>query len=276
MTWSDDGSVMLERTQRRMRGVALVPGSRDPLTVTGARSTGDVAVRPRDRAIPIRAQPRLTLVDEYADDPATSSACSIASSACRSAPRPAGRSRSTLPWRRGTVIDVIRDEASGATRRARLLPLEEAHAATRGLHVDRCARRGTSPNLRDEWTCIGRTADLPNKGDYLTADILRRRNTPAAIARSSHYLRTRNFAVFDNVCVHRARPLLQGCGNEPHHGPYTRVYRLDGQLIGAPYMNAPLTRANLERADHHSALRSKSGGILLSPSIPMRIARPDG
>jgi choline monooxygenase len=43
---------------------------------------------------------------------------------------------------------------------------------------------------------------------------------------------------FDNVCLHRGAPLVASCGNEarltcPYHA---WVYRLDGQLVGAPYM----------------------------------------
>ncbi len=88
-----------------------------------------------------------------------------------------------------------------------------------------------------EWICVARTADLPTKGDYLTAPI------PAADGRQRSIIVLRDadgvISAFDNVCAHRGAPLLQGCGNEtritcPYHA---WVYRLDGQLIGAPYMN---------------------------------------
>lgn len=89
----------------------------------------------------------------------------------------------------------------------------------------------------NEWICVGRTADLPERGDYLTALI------PAAGGEQRSIIVLRGdddvISAFDNVCAHRGSPLLQGCGNEaritcPYHA---WVYRLDGQLIGAPYMN---------------------------------------
>ena len=62
-------------------------------------------------------------------------------------------------------------------------------------------------------------------------------------------------SAFDNVCVHRGSPLLHGCGNEaritcPYHA---WVYRLDGQLIGAPYMNRTVDSNGkpFDAADHH-------------------------
>ena len=91
-----------------------------------------------------------------------------------------------------------------------------------------------------EWSCVGRTADLPNRGDYLTAEIPSADPHPDG-HRSIIVVRgdSGQLSAFDNVCVHRGSPLLHDCGNEaritcPYHA---WVYRLDGQLIGAPYMN---------------------------------------
>jgi choline monooxygenase len=91
-----------------------------------------------------------------------------------------------------------------------------------------------------EWTCVGRTADLPNRGDYLTASIPT--GAPgAADHRSVIVLRgdDGSLGAFDNVCIHRGGQLLDGCGTEaritcPYHA---WVFRLDGQLVGGPYMN---------------------------------------
>ena len=115
-----------------------------------------------------------------------------------------------------------------------------------------------------EWICVGRTADLPNRGDYLTAVI------PSADGESRSLIVLRGddgvIAAFDNVCAHRGSPLLQGCGNEaritcPYHA---WVYRLDGQLIGAPYMNHTLD----------------SGGNAFSPAdyrlTPLRLEQWEG
>jgi len=104
----------------------------------------------------------------------------------------------------------------------------------------------------DEWICVGRTADLPNRGDYLTALI------PSGDGEGRSIILLRGddgaIAAFDNVCVHRGSPLLHGCGNEaritcPYHA---WVYRLDGQLIGAPYMNRTVDSSGkaFNPADH--------------------------
>ena len=92
-----------------------------------------------------------------------------------------------------------------------------------------------------EWTCVGRTADLPRPGDYLTAEIPSGGPAQPDGHRSIIVVRGDDgrLAAFDNVCAHRGSQLLAGCGNEaritcPYHA---WVYRLDGQLIGAPYMN---------------------------------------
>jgi choline monooxygenase len=92
-----------------------------------------------------------------------------------------------------------------------------------------------------DWSCVGRTADVVERGDYLTAEIPTDDPSNLGAHRSIIVVRGDDGALsaFDNVCVHRGSPLLHGCGNEsritcPYHA---WVYRLDGQLIGAPYMN---------------------------------------
>jgi choline monooxygenase len=107
-----------------------------------------------------------------------------------------------------------------------------------------------------EWTCVGRTADLAARGDYLTAEIPSADPEHPGQHRSIIVIRGEhgNVAAFDNVCVHRGSPLLAGCGNEsritcPYHA---WVYRLDGQLIGAPYMNRTVESSgrSFDPADH--------------------------
>ena len=107
-----------------------------------------------------------------------------------------------------------------------------------------------------QWICIGRTADVPNAGDYLTAEIPTANPAAAGGHRSVILVRDAagDIAAFDNVCVHRGSPLLEGMGNEtritcPYHA---WVYRLDGQLIGAPYMNRTVDAAGrpFDPADH--------------------------
>ena len=113
-----------------------------------------------------------------------------------------------------------------------------------------------------EWSCVGRTADLPGRGDYLTAEIPSSDPLHPGAHRSIIVLRgdDAGLSAFDNVCVHRGSPLLHGCGTEaritcPYHA---WVYRLDGQLIGAPYMSRTVDAAGraFDPADHHlTALR---------------------
>lgn len=139
------------------------------------------------------------------------------------------------------------------------LPFEQARMLPSGAY--------TSPEVlakerrrifANEWICVGRTADLPTRGDYLTVTI------PSADSDDRSIVVVRGdddrIAAFDNVCAHRGSPLLHGCGNEvritcPYHA---WVYRLDGQLIGAPYMNRTVDGAGkpFSASDHQlSALR---------------------
>jgi choline monooxygenase len=108
-----------------------------------------------------------------------------------------------------------------------------------------------------EWTCVGRTADIPDRGDYLTAEIPTADPAHAGEHRSIIVVRGDDglLSALDNVCVHRGSPLLQGCGNEtritcPYHA---WTYRLDGQLIGAPYMSRTVDGDGkaFDPADHH-------------------------
>lgn len=91
----------------------------------------------------------------------------------------------------------------------------------------------------DGWICVGRTADLPAVGDYLTAEI------PGAAEGHRSIIVVRDdsgeLVAHDNVCIHRGSQLLDGCGHVaritcPYHA---WSFRLDGTLIGAPYMNDP-------------------------------------
>ena len=116
MTWNDDGTVMFERAPSGAytEEWRLVPGSRDPLTVTSVNSdtvyrAGGIAVLVRDRVVPIPRQARLReLLDEYADDRTMLE--SLLDCEFSVAQRNGGEwtvSASTLPWKEGTVIDVV-------------------------------------------------------------------------------------------------------------------------------------------------------------------------
>ncbi|MCA8957174.1 MAG: aromatic ring-hydroxylating dioxygenase subunit alpha [Planctomycetes bacterium] len=123
---------------------------------------------------------------------------------------------------------------------ARMLPLA-AYTDPAVLDAERAAL------FADGWICVGRTADLPEVGDHLVAEIPA---GPGAAAPDAHrsiiVVRTADgtLAAHDNVCIHRGARLLDGCGNAaritcPYHA---WAYRLDGTLIGAPYMNDPAER----------------------------------
>jgi phenylpropionate dioxygenase-like ring-hydroxylating dioxygenase large terminal subunit len=86
--------------------------------------------------------------------------------------------------------------------------------------------------FRKEWLCLGRTAEIPDKGDYLCRDIV---DAPVFVIRQ----RDSSLKAFANVCAHRASRLLSGAGQVsriscPYH---SWTYEIDGQLIGAPFMD---------------------------------------
>lgn len=129
-----------------------------------------------------------------------------------------------------SIWSALAEHAQLPFEAARMLP-STAYTSTEVL------AREHERIFASQWICVGRTADLPATGDYLTALV----PTADGGQRSLIVLRgdDGSIAAFDNVCVHRGSPLLHGCGNEaritcPYHA---WVYRLDGQLIGAPYMN---------------------------------------
>lgn len=115
LTWNADGTVMMEHAPSGayVEEWRLVPGSREPLTVTQHESgavyrSGVVAVFVRDRAIEIPRLARLSeLVDEYWEDRTMIEElldCEF------SVAQPDGDdwriTASTLPWRQGAILDV--------------------------------------------------------------------------------------------------------------------------------------------------------------------------
>lgn len=130
-----------------------------------------------------------------------------------------------------SISDELRAHAALPFEQARMLPLE-AYRSTDVLAAE------LATVFAQDWLCVGRTADIAATGDYLTAEI----PVPGAAdaTRPLIVLRADDGEVraFDNVCVHRGAQLLEGCGNEtritcPYHA---WVYRLDGSLVGGPYM----------------------------------------
>jgi choline monooxygenase len=127
---------------------------------------------------------------------------------------------------------LTRDHLLGALAEAAAKPLDRATALHPGLY--RSPEILALENARifeAEWLCLGRTADIPNVGDYLTYTI---GDQPVVAVRATDG-RVKTHA---NVCLHRMMRLLDGCGHTnrivcPYHA---WTYTIDGQLIGAPHM----------------------------------------
>lgn len=86
--------------------------------------------------------------------------------------------------------------------------------------------------LEQGWHCLGRSDELSDPGDYLTAHVL---DEPLIAVRGQDG----KVRVLSNICRHRAMPLAQGQGNIkrflcPYHA---WSYRLDGTLLRAPHMD---------------------------------------
>ena len=85
--------------------------------------------------------------------------------------------------------------------------------------------------FRRDWICAGRLAEIPEAGDYIAIDVI---DQPVVIVRQQDG----GVKAFANVCLHRSSRLLDDCGHVrrivcPYH---SWTYELDGQLMGAPFM----------------------------------------
>lgn len=102
-----------------------------------------------------------------------------------------------------------------------------------------------------EWICVGRTDEIPDRGDYLTAEIA---DQPVIIIRDGES----DVRAFANTCRHRNMRLLEGCGNaEPIVCPYHAwSYRLDGALLAAAHWPDvdPATKADCALAPYEVAI----------------------
>ena len=84
------------------------------------------------------------------------------------------------------------------------------------------------------WMCVGRAEQLPEPGDYLTAEVAG--ETPIVLRGEDGVLRA-----FANTCRHRGTMLLEGSGSVrkvikcPYHA---WTYALDGRLAGSPNVHA--------------------------------------
>ena len=81
------------------------------------------------------------------------------------------------------------------------------------------------------WQIVGRSEQVCNSGDYITAELL---GEPLLIVRGADGV----LRGFYNVCRHRAGPPAEGCGSRKvfRCGYHGWTYSLDGRLVNAPEM----------------------------------------
>ena len=130
-----------------------------------------------------------------------------------------------------TTDDLLRALVESANR-----PLSEATAMQPGLYrSEEVLALEQEQIFSREWLCVGRAADLPAPGDYITFKV---GDQPVVTIRGKDGV-VRSFA---NICLHRMMQLLTGTGNRrrivcPYHA---WTYDIDGCLIGAPHMDASI------------------------------------
>jgi choline monooxygenase len=123
-------------------------------------------------------------------------------------------------------------------------PLEEAHTIPAPWYVDPAIDKLEQEYIfGNTWQAIGRTAQLANPGDYITAKLA---GEPILAARGADNV----LRAFFNVCRHHAAALTtEACGHAlsfrcPYHG---WNYGLDGTLKGMPEFAGV---CNFNRADN--------------------------
>jgi phenylpropionate dioxygenase-like ring-hydroxylating dioxygenase large terminal subunit len=133
------------------------------------------------------------------------------------------------------LLRIITDNATRDVSEAQSLPPDiYHHPDILQLEKERLFGRG--------WICVGRTAEMPDPGDYICFDIV---DQPVVVIRQ----KGESIKAFPNVCLHRCSRLLDGRGHIsriscPYH---SWTYELGGQLIGAPFMQRT---ADFDTADH--------------------------
>lgn len=85
--------------------------------------------------------------------------------------------------------------------------------------------------FRRDWICVARVDQIPQPGDYRCVELV---DQPIVVARA----RDGMIHAFSRICLHRAMPVAEGCGNAtrfvcPYHN---WTYELDGRLRSAPMM----------------------------------------
>jgi len=129
-----------------------------------------------------------------------------------------------VPTPANKLLQLLSDNANVPFEKAQCLPPAIYHSPEiLDLETDRI--------FRHEWLCLGRAAEMPKAGDFISRDII---DSPVFAIRQ----KDGSIKAFINVCLHRSACLLAGDGHVsriscPYH---SWTYDLDGQLIGAPFM----------------------------------------
>ncbi len=125
-------------------------------------------------------------------------------------------------------LDILSPQQTELVRR----PLEQAYTLPVDAYLsDTVYDQEKKRFLGDVWHPVARVEQVPNAGDYLSLDLF---GQPLLVVRG----RDGQVRVMSRVCLHRAAPLAEGCGNSykftcPYHA---WTYDLTGQLVRAPLM----------------------------------------
>jgi phenylpropionate dioxygenase-like ring-hydroxylating dioxygenase large terminal subunit len=122
------------------------------------------------------------------------------------------------------IIEALAENSSGS--------FDDALSLPPGIYHDsRILEREIEEMFRKDWVCIGRLAEVPEVGDFICRDII---DSRLFVVRQ----KDATVKAFANSCAHRAASMLEGEGRVtriscPYH---SWTYDLDGQLVGAPFM----------------------------------------
>lgn len=111
-------------------------------------------------------------------------------------------------------------------------PLIEAYTLPKPAYTsDEIYQLEVSRILRKSWLPIARVDQIPEKGNYLTLDLL---GQPVMVVHGNDG----EIRVMSSVCLHRGAPVAEGCGHRnvftcPYHA---WSYDTTGQLVRAPLM----------------------------------------
>ena len=116
--------------------------------------------------------------------------------------------------------------------------------------------------LRSGWHCLGRVDEVPEPGDFFTAQLL---NEPLLVVRGDDG----TVRVLANVCRHRGMPLAEGRGSTKRFvcSYHAWAYGRDGGLLRAPRMeNAGFDAKSCKLPEHKVQLWNGFIYVNLDPS----------